>query len=363
MTGRTSKEGPVRIGIIGCGMIAGPYVRSLRPFPQVELAGVASRTYAKCSVFAGENDLRAYESVAALLSDDTIEMVLDLSGQDAHASVVASCLDAGKHVYCEKPLALSYAQAAELAARAKAAGLRLGSAPSTFMGEAQQTAAKVIREGRLGKVRLVYAEINHGRVETWHASAPSFYRCGPLFDMGPYALILLTSIFGPAARVQAFGRYLLPERRTTDGTAFTLEKPDFVLALVEFRDGPLARLSINYYADWWKKEGELVEFHGDEGSLCLGHVSVFGAPVEYAEYGKRYEAVTPVREPFQGIEWGRGVVDMAAALREGRPHRASGEQAAHIVEIMCAIEESAAANKAVDVKSTFPAPAPMEWAL
>ena len=288
--------------------------------------------------------------------------MLDLSGQDAHASVVASCLDAGKHVYCEKPLALSYAQASELVARAKPAGLRLGSAPSTFLGEAQQTAAKVIREGRLGRVRLVYAEINHGRVETWHASPLPFYACGPLFDMGPYALVLLTSMFGPVARVEARGRFLLEERRTKDGTAFNLEKPDFVIALIEFGDGLLARLTVNYYADWWKKEGELVEFHGDDGSLCLSHVSVFSAGVEYADYGKRYETVALVREPFQGIEWGRGVVDMAEALREGRPHRASGEQAAHIIEIMCAIEESAASKQTVDVTSTFPPPTPMEWA-
>jgi len=84
--------------------------------------------------------------------------------------------------------------------------------------------------------------------------------------------------------------------------------------------------------------------------------------VEYADYGKRYEPVAPVREPFQGIEWGRGVVDMAEALREGRPHRASGEQAAHIIEIMCAIDASAASNQPVEVRSTFPPPAPMEWA-
>ena len=343
-------------------MIAGPYVRSLKPYSQIELAGVASRTYARCSLFAEENGLRAYESIAALLADDSIELVLDLSGQDAHAEVVASCLEAGKHVYCEKPLALSHAQAAQLVERARAAGLRIGSAPSTFLGEAQQTAAKVIREGRLGKVRLVYAEINHGRVETWHASPQPFYACGPLFDMGPYALVLLTSIFGPAARVEAWGRFLLRERRTTDGTAFRLEKPDFVVALIEFRDGPLARLTVNYYADWWKKEGELVEFHGDTGSLSLAHVSVFGAGVEYADYGKRYENVPFVKEPYQGIDWARGVVDMADALREGRPHRATGEQAAHIIEIMCAIEESATTGQPVEVNSAFSPPRPMEWA-
>lgn len=361
MTGE-SAPARVRVGIVGCGMIAGPYVRTLRPYAQVELAGVASRTPGKCSAFAEEHGLRAYESVAALLADESIDLILDLSGQDAHAQVVASCLDAGKHVYCEKPLALDYAQAERLVARARSAGLRLGAAPSTFMGEAQQTAAKIVREGRLGTVRIVYAEINHGRAEVWHPNPLAFYACGPLFDMGPYALVLLTSIFGPVARVQAWERLLLPDRRTKDGTAFRLEKPDFVVALVEFREGPLARLTVNYYVDWWKKEGELMEFHGDRGSLCLSHMSVFGAGLEYADYGKPYEAVTLVREPFQGIEWGRGVVDMVDAMREGRPHRATGEQAAHVVEIMCAIDESAASRQPVEVRSAFPLPEPMEWA-
>jgi len=359
----SGKRAPVRVGIVGCGVIAGPYVRTLRPYPQVEIAGVASRTPGRCAAFAEEHGLRAYESVAALLADDRIDLVLDLSAQDAHAQVVASCLDAGKHVYCEKPLALDYAQAERLVARARSAGLRLGSAPSTFLGEAQQTAAKIVREGRLGSVRLVYAEINHGRVESWHPSPMPFYACGPIFDMGPYPLALMTSIFGPVARVQAWQRFLLPERVAKDGTTFQLQKPDFTVALIEFRDGPLARLTVNYYVDWWKKEGELVEFHGDRGSLCLSHVSVFNAGLEFADYGKPYETVAPVREPFQGIEWGRGVADMVDALLEDRPHRATGDHAAHVIEVICAIDKSAASGQAVEVRSAFPLPAPMEWAV
>ncbi len=359
---RSDKSAPVRVAIIGCGMIAGPYVRSLQPYSQVELVGVASRTQAKCDIFAQKHGLRAYKSVDALLADDPVELVLDLTGQDAHADIVEKCLGAGKHVYCEKPMALTYARAAELVARAKQAGLRVGAAPSTFLGEAQQTAAKVIRQGRLGKVRMVYAEVNHGRTERWLPNPLPFFACGPLFDMGPYPLVLLTSIFGPVARVQAWGRFLVPERHTKDGTPFTIEKPDFIIALVEFRDGPLARLTVNYYVDWLKKEGELVEFHGDDGSLCLAHVSVFSAGVEFAEYGKAYDAVAPVREPYQGIEWGRGVVDMAEAMREGRPHRAGGEQAAHIIEVMESIEQAAQQGAAVDLTSTFVPVEPMPWA-
>ncbi len=362
MTEKASSSKPIRVGIIGCGEIAGPYVQTLQPYSQVELAGVAARTQEKCTLFAGKHGLRAYESIPDLLADKSIDLILDLTGQDAHAEIVAKCLDAGKHVYCEKPLALNYREAEQLVARAKQAGLLLGSAPSTFMGEAQQTAAKLIREGRLGTVRVVYAEVNHWRIEAWHPSPQLFYACGPLFDMGPYPLVLLTSIFGPARRVQAWGHVLLPERQTKDGTPFRLEKPDFVVALVEFRSGPVARLTINYYTDWKKKEGELVEFHGDLGSLFLAHVSIFSAGVEYAEFGESYEAVPLVKEPFRGIEWARGVVDMAEALREGRPHRATGEQAAHIIEIMEGTARAMETERPVDIKSDFVLPAPMEWA-
>ena len=363
MTEGQAKGKAVRVGIIGCGDIAGPYVESLQPRPQVELAGVAGRTPGKCLPFAEKHGLRPYESIPALLADRSIDLILDLTGQDAHAEIVSKCLDAGKHVYCEKPLALSYPEAARLVERAKKLGLRLGSAPSTFMGEAQQTAAKQIREGRLGTVRLVYAEINHHRIELWHPGAPLFYDVGPLFDMGPYALVLLTSIFGPVQRVQGWGRILLAERKTLDGTPFSLKKPDFVVALVEFRSGPMARLTVNYYIDWRKKQGAMVEFHGDSGSLYLQHVSVFGAAVEYADFGQAYEPVPLVKEPFAGIDWSRGVVDMAEAMQENRPHRATGEQAAHIVEVMTAIEEACQSGRAVDVGSTFPLPAPMDWAL
>jgi predicted dehydrogenase len=358
----SGNRAPVRIGIVGCGVIAGPYVQSLRPYPQLEIAGAASRTFATCAAFAEQHGLRAYESVAALLADDGIDLVLDLSAQDTHAQVVESCLDAGKHVYCEKPLALDYPRAQGLVARARGSGLRLGSAPSTFLGEAQQTAAKFVREGRLGGVRLVYAEINHGRIESWHPNPAPFYACGPAFDMGPYPLTLLTSIFGPVARVQAWQRFLLRDRATRDGATFRLPKPDFTVALLELRHGPATRLTVNYYADWWKKEGEIVEFHGDRGSLCLSHVSAFNAGLEYADYGKPYEAVAPVKEPFRGIEWGRGVVDMVDAILQDRPHRATGEQAAHVVEVIGAIEEAAASGQAVEVTSTFTPPAPMEWA-
>jgi predicted dehydrogenase len=366
MAERTAVK-PVRAGLIGCGVIASRYVPSLAPYSDIELAGVADCLGEKASAFAEKHGLRAYPSVDALLADKSVELTIDLTPATTHAEVVGRCLDAGKHVFTEKPLALEYGRARELVERATAKGLRLGSAPGTFMGEAQQTAARQIREGRLGRVRLVYAEINHGRVESWHPRPKPFYECGLLFDMGPYPLVLLCSIFGPARRVAVMSRVLLPERRTRDGEVFSIERPDFLVALIDFEAGPLARLTICGYADWWKKEGEIVEFHGDDASLFVAHSGRADAEVEFAEFNHLYEAVELARQPVNidpltRMEYSRPLIDMARAMREGRPHRASGEMAAHIVEIMDATYRAIDSGVPVDITSTFSPPAPMEWA-
>ena len=357
-----TNQKPLRVGIVGCGNIAPPYVQTMRAYPQLELAGIASRTYERCAAFADAHGLRAYPSVAELLADDSIDLIIDLSYQDAHAAVVRQCLDAGKHVYSEKPLALNHAEASALADLAAQKGLRLGSAPCTFMSESAQTAWKVIREGRLGTIRVVYAELNHGRVDRWHPAPILFFESGPLFDVGPYALSILTALLGPAARVQAHGRILLAERQTQDGQRFTVKAPDFSLVLIEFRSGALVRLTANYYVDWMKKQGG-IEFHGDDGSLFLANTMLYNAPVEFAEYGKPYGPVEFVHEPFRGIEWARGIVDLADAIATDRPHRATGRQAAHVIEIMESAYRSMESGSPVDLTSDFDPPSPMDWAL
>ena len=362
-----AKVEPVRAAIIGCGMIARGYYLSLQHYPEVNLVGAADLLPEKAVEFAEKRDLRPYTSPDDLLADDSLELVIDLTVATAHTKVVGRCLEAGKNVYTEKPLAQCYEDAAQLVALAREKGLRLASAPATFMGEAQQTTAKLLREGRLGKVRLVYAEINHGRVESWHPTPQPFYECGLLFDMGPYPLVMLAGSFGPVKRVEVLDRVVLPERCTLDGMTFSIPKPDFVLALLEFESGLLARLTICGYADWFKKQGQSVEFHGDEASLYVSHSGRFEAGVEFAPFNHGYQPVELLREPenlnpITGMDCARGVVDLAVAMREGRPHRASAEMAAHIIDVMASIEEAAHRGAAVEVKSVFSPPEPMPWA-
>jgi predicted dehydrogenase len=362
-----AKVEPIRAAIIGCGMIARGYYLSLQHYPEVELVGAADLLPYKATEFAEERDLRPYTSPEELLADDSIELVIDLTASTAHADTVRKCLEAGKNVYSEKPLAQCHDDAAQLIVLAREKGLRLASAPSTFIGEAQQTAAKLLREGRLGKVRLIYAELNHGRVESWHPAPQPFYECGLLFDVGPYPLTMLASIFGPIRHVEALERMLLPERRTLDGTTFGIPKPDFVLALLEFESGPVARLTVCGYADSFKKQGEMVEFHGDEASLYVSNSGRFDAAIGLAPFNQAYQPIELLREPenlfpITGMDYARGVVELAAAMREGRPHRASAEMAAHIIDVMACIEEAARRGSPVEVRSVFSLPEPMPWA-
>ena len=228
------------------------------------------------------------------------------------------------------------------------------------MGEAQQTAWKVLREGKLGTVRLIYAEINHGRIESWHPNPGPFYEVGVLWDVGVYPLTLITTFFGPVRKVHAYGRVIYPDRVNMAGEPFHITTPDCTFSALEMECGALVRLTANFYAKNSKQGGSL-EMHGDEGMLYIGNFQSFQTSVEYAQYGDEFTPVEYVKEPFEGIEFGRGVDDMATAMLNGVPQRATGAQAAHVVEVLEAISKSMETREQIEVKSSFPQPTPMDW--
>jgi predicted dehydrogenase len=229
------------------------------------------------------------------------------------------------------------------------------------MGEAQQTAWKLIRDGKPGNVRVAYAEVNWGRIESWHPAPQSFYEVGALFDVGVYPLTLLTSMFGPVTQVQSYSALLDPERVALDGTKFEVKTPDFMVSMLDFASGVVARLSTNFYVGHHTRQTG-IEFHGDRGSVYLGSWLYFDGKVDFAENGGQYAPVPLLRDPYPGIPWGRGVADMAQALLEDRPHRFTGKQAAHIVEILDTAMLSAKTKTPVSLTSTFVQPTPMAWA-
>ncbi len=355
---------PLGIEIVGTGNIAGGYARNIPTHPQIRLVAATDLDPARAATFGEAHGCRIHGTLDELLADPAVDIVVNLTVQHAHHEVTKRALEAGRHVYSEKPMAMRPAEARELIDVAARHGVRLGCAPATFLGEAQQTAAAWIHERRLGTIRAVYADVSHGRIETWHPSPEPFYDVGVLVDVAVYPLTLATTMVGPATSVRAWGWDLLPERVTLEGQTFRIGSPDLIVAAVELAGGAVLRLTATFYVGRPAKHKGGLEFHGDAGSFALGSFQDFNAAVEFGPYDGDYAPVAYVREPYPGIAWGRGVADLASAIAEGRPHRASAEQAAHVVDILEAARSSMAADGArVEVSSTFDAPSLMPWAV
>jgi predicted dehydrogenase len=167
-------------------------------------------------------------------------------------------------------------------------------------------------------------------------------------------------MFGPARRVQAYATTLESERVLLDGTPFRPGAPDFVVAALELADGVVVRLTATFYVGPSKQRG--IELHGDAGSLYTPVWAEANSRIELQSRGGAYAELAPVREPFDGIDWGRALVELAEAIRDDRPHRASAEHAAHVVDVLEATRESVSSGGLVEVASDFERPEPMEWA-
>lgn len=361
---KSRSRSPLGVALVGVGHIADRYVDQISRYRTTRLVGVTSRRFAPAQEFAQRHGLRVYASLDELLADPAVDVVVNLAIHTAHAEINERCLRAGKHVYSEKPFALDGATARRLVALARRRGVRLGSAPATFLGEAHQTAAKLLREGRIGPVRVIYAEVNHGRIENYHPVPEPFFAVGALWDVGVYPLTALTAFFGPVRRVNATARLVLPDRVAKGGRRFRIRTPDFVVATLDLANGAVVRLTTNFYVDrGLSKGGGSIEYHGDRGRLFVGDFQSFDAAVQLSVGAEPYAAVRPARKPYPGIEFGRGLQDMAEAILERRPHRATGAHAAHVIDVIEALHRSMANDGAsVRVRSRFRPPAPLPWA-
>lgn len=351
------------IGIVGTGFIAEKYATDSRTYPHLELVAASDLDPARARAFAETHGCRAHPTLDAMLDDEDVDIVVNLTVHHAHYEVTRRALEGGKHVYSEKPLALRPDQARDLLALADERRVRVGCSPATFLGEAQQAAAAVVRSGRLGAVRAVYCEVNHGRIEVWHPAPIPFYDVGVMVDVGVYPLTLATAMLGPARGVRAWAWELMPDRETLTGERYRIGSPDLIVAGIELETGAVVRLTTSFYVGRPARQTSSLEFHGDRGSLSLGSFQAFDASVQAGDVGGELEPVPFPRPPYRGTAWSRGVAEMAEAIIDGRPHRATGEQAAHVVDILAAVAESSANDgRRVAVNSTFDPPELMAWA-
>jgi predicted dehydrogenase/sugar phosphate isomerase/epimerase len=355
----------LRVAVVGCGNIAAQYGEALRRSPEIQILGASDIDPSRARSWVAQNGGSAYGSLEEVLADPQVEAVINLTIQQAHVEVVTKSLAAGKHVHSEKPLAPTYAEAKQLVDLADAKGLRLSCAPVTWLGEAQQTAWKLIRQHRIGTPRVVYATVDWGRIEQWHPNPRPFYAAGPVFDVAVYPLSLLTAWFGPVRKVMAGGALLLPDRWTKDGRPFSITTEDWTASILEFANGMQARLTANFYVLNPTQWQATLDFHGDNGSISTEWFAAT-APVKLCVNGGKYQRIPPVRAPMGAgrwyVNWASGVVELWRSLRAKEPHPTSGAHAAHVVEVMEAVHRSIKEGRAITLTSSFPAPAPLDWA-
>jgi predicted dehydrogenase len=346
-------QAPARVALLGCGDIAGQYLTELARHPAaVEVTVCADLDAARARARADEFGIARVASPVEVLEDETVEIVVNLTPPTAHAAVSHGILSARKHVYSEKPLATMLADGAALLDEAERRGLRVGCAPDTFLSAPIQQARLAVEEGRIGRPVAAFAAFAARSVETWHPDPAFFFApgAGPVLDMGPYYLTALVTLLGPVGWVSAQGDTLVPERMSRHGGRVLASTPTHVSGTLAFASGALATVLFSF--DIHHTKLPRIEVYGTDGSLRLPDPNRYDGAVELADAGGQWAELRP-RGPQ--LRRGYGVVDLALALRQGGPHRASGALALHVLDVMEGLLRSAeASGERVKMSATGP---------
>jgi len=340
--GGAGRSGPVGVAVIGAGNISSQYLSNLTRFPDLNVLAVADLDVQRAAAAAAEYGVPASGSVVDILALPEVELVVNLTIPAAHAEVALAAVGAGKHVYGEKPLALDPASARAVLAEATARGVRVGNAPDTFLGAGLQSALRAVTSGLIGTPVAAAAAFQSPGPESWHPS-PEFlfaHGAGPLFDMGPYYLTALVALLGPVGSVAACGHKARESRVIGSGpkagTAFPVEVPTHVTALLEFRGGAGATTTFSFDSPLARQS---IEITGTEATLLLPDPNHFDGALRLRRPGAK--EAEEIAATGTSVGRGIGVLDMARSLRSGAAHRASGELALHVLEVMAAISTSA----------------------
>jgi predicted dehydrogenase len=374
----------MKIAIVGCGFVADYYLATLPGYPELELVGVTDRDSDRAARFAAFHSVPRYGSLEDLLSDPRVELVLNLTNPRSHYEVTKACLEADKHVYTEKPLAMNLEEARELVETAERRGLRLASAPCSLLGETAQTLWKALRQRVVGTVRLVYAEMDDGLVfrmpyHRWvsPAGAPwpakDEFEVGCTFEHAGYYLTWFPAFFGPARTVTAYSACLFADKQTD--VPLEHAAPDFSVACITFASGVVVRLTCSIIAP----HDHTLRIIGDEGVLGTHDCWYYRSPVYIWRLVtiRRKTFMTPwkTRYPLVGkgqaryrnrgsqqMEYARGVAELAASIREHRPCRLSERYSLHTNELVIAIDRARETAAPYTLTTTFDPIEPMPWA-
>ena len=353
----------LRVGVIGCGVISGIYFQNLDKFEAVEVVACADLNPAMSQGVAEKYPGIQAMSTEELLADPSVDIVLNLTQPKFHHEVMKAGIAAGKHVYGEKPLSVEFEESVELMKLAEKAGVRVGCAPDTFLGAGIQTCRELIDQGSIGEPIAATAFFTSHGVESWHPSPGFYYERGggPMLDMGPYYLTALVNLLGPAKSVSGSARISFPERTITseplNGTTIEVETPTHISGTVDFATGAIATVLTTF--DTWGAKLPFIEIYGSEGSISVPNPNNFGDPVQILTREKGEWEDVPISRPFAENSRGLGIVDMAAGISSGEPHRASGALASHVLEILHAFGKSSDSGRRVELTTTCDRPAPL----
>lgn len=352
-----------RIGVVGCGKISGIYLQAPKKFPVLEIMACCDIDDMAARAKAEEFGISQVMTLAGMLAEPEIDIILNLTQPAGHAEIGKAALEAGKSVYNEKPLAISREEAREVLDLAERKGLRVGCAPDTFLGAGLQTCRKLIEEGAIGEpVAATAFMMCHGH-EHWHPDPAFYYQpgAGPLFDMGPYYLTALIHLIGPIRRVCSSARVTFPERTITSkpraGEKIEVNTPTHVAGVLDFANGAVGTLITSF--DVWSHRLPCIEICGTRGSLVVPDPNTFGGPVRLRKSGEKEWRDIALTHDHDENSRGLGLAEMASAIAENRPHRASGEMAYHVLDTMHALLESSVEERHMKISSSCQRPEPL----
>lgn len=366
---------PIRVGIIGVGNVLNQYLDKIGVHPDVDIVALADVNSEAVKAKAAEYGVAKALTPEELLADPEVELVLNLTPPKLHAPVSLQAIAAGKHVLSEKPFATSLQEAQEILDAAEKAGVKVGSAPTTFLGSGMQTSRKLIDDGWIGQPVAAFGSFACRGYEYWHPNVAPFYSpgAGPMLDIGPYLITNLVNFFGPAKRVSAIASKSSDTRPKPDGQGgfdgdIEILTPTHVTGTIEFESGGVATVIVSW--DIWNHNLPHLEIYGTDGSLATPNPDHFsGSPIlRRGEPGDlaldmtppgggdwRETAITHRDDAYRGI----GLAEFGYAVRAGVEPRTGGAFAYHVLEILLAFEASSAQGKHIDIESTCERPRPL----
>jgi len=354
-----------KIGFVGVGDISWIYLKNItQRFKNLEVAGVCDLIPEKAQKANDMYGVKVYNDMYALFADEQVDIVLNLTRPYEHYDVTKAALLAGKHVYCEKPLAATWEEGKELVALAKEKGLRLGGAPDTFLGAGIQGCRAFIEEGLIGRpVGFAAHMLCHGH-ETWHPDPEFYYKHGggPMLDMGPYYVTALVQCMGPVKGVMAMTEISFATRTITSerlhGTIIDVDVPTHYNCLLRFASGATGTLVTSF--DVFPMPGvRNIEIYGELGNISVPDPNNFGGEIAYKLGKDDFAAIDTPFEAYGDNSRGLGLADMAQALQEGRPARAGCDLTLHVLEVLTALRRSSESGREVVIESNYAVQASM----